>query len=229
MKLGTDTLGRDIFSNIHSNTIFTLNNNNNDVLSLRIKPAHWFEIIAGNIRDQVLFNLDDVAAGNYVNIFDVVHIALVWSNDGYGTDNGDTLRFYVNGELRASTKDTWDIKDSKLVYLKLGGGITQTEEIYDSKSSIVYENLKIYNYCKDSFDINVQDVENDILYLPENYIEISKDNVNFYGLGSDQLPLKFEQVSIDTSVPIYIRVNKTLGMKSFSNTAQLIIEWLTTV
>ena len=229
LNMGVDSVARDIFGNLYASTIFTLNNNNNDIIALRIKPASWFEVIAGNLRKQSLFNLPSIPEGGFIKLGQNVHVGLVWSNDGTGMDNTDTIRLYVNNQLRLVSDSTWEIGDTKLSYFKLGGGITQSDRIFESYSSFVYDNVKVYNYCKSSFNINQEGISGDYISSPEKFIEISKDGVSFYGIGAAELPFTFEQVPSGNAVQLYIRSNKTLEFSSGNSTAQILIEWLTTV
>ena len=229
VRMGVDSLGRDAFGNLYAPTIFTINNNNNDIIALKVRPTAWFEVLAGNLRRQSIFKLEDLPNGFFIGRGELFHIALVWSNDGTGMDNNDTVRLYINNKLRLASSSTWDIKDTKLSYFKLGGGVTQSTHVFESFSSCVFDNLKVYNFCKDNFTINKEDIEQDYVYLPETFIEISKDNNNFHGLGSIQLPFIYEQVPAGESVQVYVRADKTKNFDASHSTAQIIIDWLTTV
>jgi len=44
-----DSYGRDTFGNLASKTLFTLTNNNNDIISLGLKAGTWFEVVNGNV------------------------------------------------------------------------------------------------------------------------------------------------------------------------------------
>jgi hypothetical protein len=230
VRFGVNTNGLDAFGDLYSSTLFTLNNNNNDIVALRIKPADWFEIIVGSIRKQLLYSKGPVSIPNInINRDEIAHVALVWSNDATGMDNADTVRLYINGSLIMFGQDTWDLDETKLSYLKLGGGISQSSQVFSSYGNFIYDNIKIYNYCKTDFKINQQNIEGERLYQPENFIEISKDNTNFYGPGSIELPFIFEQVNPGDYRTLYIRTNKLKNLKQSSTTAQVLINWLTSV
>ena len=64
---------------------------------------------------------------------------------------------------------------------------------------------------------------------PEHFIEISKDNITYYKLGSENLPMIFEQVPPGESRDIYVRSIKNSKFSSKNSTAQIIVDWLTTV
>lgn len=229
VKMGVDTLGRDAFGEIHAATLFTLSSNTNDIVSLRIKPGNWFEVFAGNIRKQSLFSTTELPAHTFISRNSIVHIGLVWSNDGTGIAGGYTIKLFINGILTLNSLSTWDVSDTKISFFKLGGGITQTAQVYNDHSAFVFENVKVYNYCKEDFLVNVQGIDGEILYTPENFIQISKDNLNFYGVGSENLPLVFEQVPSQSSEIVYVRTVKDKKLKSTSSNAQIIVDWLTTV
>ena len=231
IKPGTDSRGIDVFGTLKSATIFTLNNNNNDIVCLRLDAANWLETVVGNIRKQTLFSVPGTPTGSFFERNDLLHIGFVWSNDGRDIgDSNDTFRLYINNQIIMSSDTPWDVADTKSAFFKLGGGITQSEEVYDTYSSAVYDNIKVYNYCKTDFNINDEDVTKDIKYLVENYIELSSDNINFYSVGDESLPLVFEQVPPGESVTVYVRANKAENFSlAEATTAQIIVEWLTSV
>ena len=228
-KLGMDTFGRDAFGEMYGGTLFTLTNNNNDIIALRINPTYWFEIIYGNIRDQKLATIMESTESMTIDRNTVLHMALVWSRDGSETDNGQTLRFYINNHLILSSTTTWDVEDTKLSFLKLGGGIIQSSKIHSNFSNFFYNNIKIYNYCKEEFNMEKENIDDDYIYAAENFMEISKDDVDFHSIGSEDLPFVYEQVPSGDKVTVYVRANKNKQFSSDNSTAQVIIDWLTTV
>jgi len=232
VKFYTDTYGIDIFGDMNSRSLFTMVNNNNDVISLGIRSGYWFAPNAGHVRKALnLFEVNNnLLPPEYVfSIGDTAHIALVWSNDGEYLDNGDTIRMYINGELAVRNNIAWNVEDTKALSIRLGGANTQLALNSDSYGSAVFDNVKIYNYCKTSFTPNEEGIAKDKVYTPNEFIQISKDDVNFYGLGSDQLPLVFSQVPAGASRTIYLRTNKNENFGRGKTTANLIVEWLTTV
>jgi len=229
VKMGVNSLSMDAFGELHAATLFTISSNTNDILALRIKPGNWFEVFAGNIRKQSLFSVTNLPAKSFLSRNSIVHIGIVWSSDGTGMDSRHTIRLYINNILTLTSFSTWEVSDTKLAYFKLGGGIAQTAQMYNNHSAFIYENLKIYNYCKTSFAINQQTIDAEYVYAPENFIEISKNNIDYYGVGSDKLPMVFEQVPAGDSERIYIRSVKTNKFSNMNSTAQIIVDWLTTV
>lgn len=233
LKTYYDSYGRDIFNTMKSRTLFSIVNNTNNIVSLGVQSGHWLELAAGHIRRNInIMDADsDSAMRGYFDINTEMHIAVVWSNDGSAMDNRDTLRFYIGDVLVYSTDVTWDVEDTKDTIIRLGGGNTPLAYNYDTPDGGgIFDNLKIHNYCKSSFDINKEGVENDIIYDPNNYLEISSDNINFYDVGSAKLPMTFNQVPAGVKTSIYIRSNKTeSGFDNSPKTANLLVSWLTTV
>ena len=232
VKLYTDTYGRNKYGDFNSRVLFTLVNNNNDIISLGIKSGVWFEPLSGHIRKALnMFNISstDLPISAFYDINEVVHLAMMWSNDGSFTDNGDTLRFYINNELICKSRTTWEVEDTKSAILKLGGATTQMALNKDPYGSAIFDNVKIYNYCKTEFDINKEGVDKDIVYTPNEFLEVSSDNVNFYGVGSGDLPLIYPAVPAGDSRIIYVSSNKNENFAQSKKTATLIIDWLTTV
>jgi hypothetical protein len=233
LKTYYDSYGLDIFDRMQSRTLFSIVNNSNNIVSLGVKAGHWLELAAGHIRRSInLVNADSsFALSGYFDIDSLIHVAVVWDNSGTNTDNNDTIRLYINNVLIYNGKTTWEINDTKDLIVRLAGGNTPLAYNYDSPSGGgVYENIKLYNYCKTDFDINKQDISTDMAYDPNDYMEISSDNITFYNVGSAELPIIFNQVPAGDKRAIYIRANKTKG--NFNNsgkTGQLLISWLTTV
>lgn len=232
MKPYTDSYGRDIFSNMNSRVLFTLVNNNNDIVSLSIKSGTWLEPNVGHIRHNLnFFSIDsyDLPITNYIDRDEVLHVALVWSNDGRFMDNGDTIRLYINGILICASKVTWELGDTKSAVVKLGGATSQMAHNKDAYGSAIFENLKIYNFCKNEFNVVSEDIIKDITYFPNQFMEISSDNINFYGVGSSNLPIVFSQVPVGETKIVYIRASKNANFAQSKKTANLLIEWTTTV
>lgn len=232
VKLYTDTYGRNIYGDFNSRVLFTLVNNNNDIISLGIKSGVWFEPISGHIRKALnLFDISstDLPISTFYDINEVVHLAMVWSNDGSFTDNGDTLRFYINNELICRSQTTWEVEDTKSAILKLGGATTQMALNKDAYGAAIFDNIRIYNYCKDTFNIECENIDKEITYTPNEFLEVSANNINFYGVGSDQLPLVFQAVPSTESRTVYVRANKNENFAQSKSTAVLIVDWLTTV
>jgi hypothetical protein len=232
MKPFFNYYGADIFDSTNSRVMFTIVNNNNDIISLGIESAGWLMPLVGKIqKDMVEFVSDSNAIPPelYINRNDVIHIALVWSNDGSFMDNGDTIRLYINNELVSSSKFTWLLDDTKAAIIKLGGPNTQLAYNFDIWGGGIFENIKIHNYCKTTFNINYEGVEKDLEYTPNDFLQISQDDINFYGVGSAELPFVFEQVPNGDSKTIYIRANKTERFKQSKSSATLIVEWLSSV
>jgi len=208
-------------------------NNNNDIISLGIKSGVWLEPNAGHVRKSLnLFTIDgNLLPPEYIfSIGDIAHLGLVWSNDGKYMDNKDTMRLYINGALVAKSNVAWNVEDTKSAVIKLGGSNTQLALNKDTFSSAIFDNIKIYNFCKTVFNPNEEGVDKDKVYTPNEFLQISKDDINFYGLGSDQLPLIFEQVPVGESRIIYVRTNKNENFgRSKKFTGTLIVSWLTSV
>lgn len=227
-----DSYGIDIFGDWNSRTLFTVTNNNNNIVGLAIRSGSWFEIISGHVRQNLnsfVENDAGIRLQNYIDINEVLHIALVWSNDGKDMDNDDTIRFYINSDLYYTSKETWDVGDTKSAFIKLGGGNTRLASGHETYGGGVFSNLKIYDYCKKNFETYTNDLSKLRSYTANEFIEISSDNINFYGQGSGNLPIVFEKVPVGASRTIYVRANKNDRFKNSNQTANLIVDWLTTV
>jgi hypothetical protein len=109
----------------------------------------------------------------------------------------------------------------------------QRDGIGDFRTSSVdgvLNNLKIYNYCKtdfiDSLSLDNVYIEESGLKNPQQFIEISKDNVTFYNTESGQLPLFFDDVPEGTTVPVWVKITlpKDLTGKE-ERTAKILGSW----
>lgn len=232
-KFYTDTQGYDIFNKSYTRTLFTITNNNNDFLSVVIAEYKWFQVLLGNLRDVVTLTKeqDQIATKHLFNIGDVVHIAVVWDNTGSFIDNNETLRFYINGEKIIGYNETWVVDDTKSFFLKFGGALSQINAFITNYNGCgTIDNLKLYNYCKDSFNIDSEGDKTELIISPNNFIEVSENNIDFYGIGSSSLPIVFKNVLVDETKIIYVRANKSENFKnSIKKTADLMIEWVSIV
>jgi hypothetical protein len=232
LKTYYDSYGRDVFGNTASKTFFTIVNNNNDIVSLGIKASQWFQASSGNLRtDLNLFDAEyaNLREDSFVERDEVVHIALAWSNDSKFMDNDQTLRLYINGELLYVSNVQWEVSDTKSVNIKFGGSNAQISYAQDSYGAGIFDNIKIYNYAKDTFKINTKGVAGDVVYTPNEFLQVSSDNVNFHGIGSSNLPFIFEQILPGEKQIVYVRSSKDQNFKQSKKTASLIVSWLTTV
>jgi len=233
VKLYCDYQGQDVFGATMSRTLFTLISNNNEVISLGIKGSEWFEIGVGGAKTNYNFlnalDVEEIPDKFFVERKEPVHLAMVWSNDGSHSDSGATVCLYMNGELVIFSKTTWEIENCKSACLRLGGGNTVLAYNSDSEGSGIFDNLKLYNYCKTSFNINKEDIDKDIKISVNEFLKISKDGNNFYGVYDGQLPLVYEGVPVGEKAVLYIRTNKDSRFKQSKNTADLMVSWLVTV
>jgi hypothetical protein len=156
---------------------------------------------------------------------DTVHVAMAWSNDGTGMTNNDTMRLYINNLLVVSTKDTWGVSTSKSSVLRFGGGTTILANNNDTYGSAIFGNTRVYDYCKEDFEINSLDPVKEKIYNHNALLKVSKNDIDFYDINSGQLPLKFEEILPGDKVTIYIQVDKTNIDLIDKKTGTLDIEW----
>ncbi len=226
-KLYADTSGVDIFSNTNSRVLFTLTNTFNDIICLTIKSSGWFEIGFGGAKRD--FGIVEVSPYEYdlsgfsFSIDESFHIALVWSNQGDMTDNGDTLRLYINNTLVVSSKTKWEVSDINSSILRLGGGSTILANNNDEFGSAIFSNLKVYNYCKNDFILSTYDDVPDV--GQENApIMISKDGITFYDYNSEELPLEYIEVDPGEKVKLYTKIDKR-NENRISDSGSLELDW----
>lgn len=213
VKLYTSTGGLDCFNNAASRTLCTLVDANNVSITLSIQAGSWFEIGVGDTKNnytRLCIDPTEVSVANAAKkIDDVIHVALAWSNDATNMDGGDTIRFYINGDLYLRGQVTWDVGDNKNVLLRLGGGNTYLANSDDADGSAIFSNVKLYNYCKNSFEINKQvpsDIDN---VTPNDFVQISSDGEVFYSSRDEFLPIEYSAVQPGEKVHIYVRVDKS--------------------
>lgn len=228
VKTYTSSFGRDCFGDTASRVLFTLTNNHNEVLCLTLKSAGWFELGIGGARynfniislDPAEYDLDEFS----FNIDDTFHIAVVWSSSGTDMDNSDTLRLYINNTLLISSQVSWEVSDTKSSILRFGGGSTILANNNDEEGAAIFSNVKVYDYCKNKFNLETH-VPEDIVVLQNNApVQISKDGNIFYDYMSEVLPLKYEEVPPGEKVSLYTRINKTNKIRS-SDSGAVEIDW----
>ncbi len=227
-----DSKGTDIFGSTISRTIFSIVNSGNNIISLGIQAGSWFEFLFGQERSAVnVVSADEfISQRNAFNINTPFHMAVVWDSSGQHMSNSDTIRFYINDSLIYSSMEKWEVLDNQSTTIKLGGGNSPVAYNYDVPSGGgTFRDLKIYDYCKTDFS-TYQDLDNNAkTYKAEEYMLISKDGLNFFGQGSKNLPLSFEQVPAEESVDLYVKTIKDNTFKCSNKTADLIITWLLSV
>jgi hypothetical protein len=229
-----DFLGRDYFYNFKHRSIFHVCNIANDVLGCVVSRL-GLGIYYGNVSTGLSIFYVSL---DYIDIDMLFHMAVAFSNDGAAiSSDKSTIRLYVGGELVGKTTDTWEISDNKHFHFLFGGKnlyfVKKDDAVFVSSAiDGVVSDLKIYNYCKTNFDDldNREDVGSNALVKPSNFVEISKDNVTFYRVGSENLPLTFNSVANNQVVPIYVRSSIPVGLTGReSRMSSIIASWDITV
>lgn len=222
--------GTDSFYQIAQRNLFSFISNANDMVG-----AYVFSddvgVYFGNLRTTPQVYLASV--NGFWEIDDTLHFAFVFSNDGTGMDNGDTIRFYLNNQIVGSTNTTWDVVDPSLFRFTLGGdspySIRATRSnIYSSSVDSVVSNLKMHNYCKTDYTDSLagQSLSPEELVKPSEMIEISKDNLTFYNVDSGELPLVYSDVADGAVATVYVRTSIPRGLTGKEKrTAALVASW----
>ena len=227
-----DLTAKDTYREFKFRSLFHFGNVANDILGASITPL-GIEVYHGNLMDDLtLFRITDLDFGG---IDQIMHMAFVFSNDGTNIGNdGSTLRVYVNSVLIAKSTIIWKVSDEKHFNFIFGGQslLMQKMQGFIPKSSSVdgvISNIKIHNYCKTDFrdSIRSADIEGDILLTkPSDLIEISKNNVTFYGVGDEELPFYFKNVPSNEVVPVYVKTTIPKGLTGKEKrTAEILGQW----
>jgi hypothetical protein len=230
-KADYDFTGYDTYGEFSSRSLFHFTNPSNEVFGACIGES-GFQVYYGPLQSLRSFN---VATNSFVPIDGLFHFAVVYSNTGLNISNdGSSVRIYINGDLSAKVADPWVVKDGKFFSFVLGGKSilsARLDAVNKEATSVdgVISNFKIYNYCKTVFDRTLYagtEYVVDTLIKPSELIEISKDNVTFYTVEDENLPFEFELVPPATTIPIYVRSNipNTLTGEEL-RTAALLVQW----
>jgi hypothetical protein len=165
----------------------------------------------------------------------VTHMAFVFSNNGTGiSSDASTIRLYLNNVLVAKIHNKWTVSDKKHFTFLFGGPspLLKKASDYDYYSSAVdgvLSRLRIFNYCKTNFDDSIRNDESlaqRSLTKPNEFVEISKDNLTFYRIGSDQLPFFFEDVPAGETVPVWVKLNLPRNLTGREKrTAKILGSW----
>jgi hypothetical protein len=224
--------GRDHYGDFRFRALFHFGNVANDVLGAVVSDR-GLEIYYGNLLKD--FNLFIINGFNFDAIDKLTHLAFVFSNDGTGMGfDNSTIRLYVNNELMAKSYDTWEVNDDKYFNFMLGGQglLVEKTQGFDPNSDAVDAvvcRLKLHNYCKTDFSDSMPDYNGTFskkLLKPNNFIEISSDNVTYHKVGSADLPFFFENVPAGGSIPIWVKVHVPKGLTGHEKrTAELIGSW----
>jgi len=216
----------------------------NRFLSLIFRLSDRFVCI---INDGVLSRQFVSVPGIYFfNRYETFHFALAWDVNGGIDGRGVTLAMYINGSLVYETYETWVGSRESGSTVLIGGEAGQfaaapppneTAAAYTAVPTMpltttqscwaLLENLKIYNYAKTDFrDRESPDVDKIQLVNPSEMLQISLDDVNFYDVGSSNLPLVVNNVVSGAPVTIYVRTNIPKGLTGRENRdASLLVRW----
>jgi len=229
LKLYTGSNGVDIYEHIASRTIFTLVNNSDECITLSIRGSHWFEIGIGNIKagfSQLYINAMEYDLSNFTfGIGDIFHVALAWSHDGTEMSNNNTLRLFINGVECMSSNSTWGISDNKGTLLRLGGGNSYLSTNDNDDGSAIFSNVKLYNYCKEEYDLNERAPKIYEASSSNSFLRLSADNITFYESTSVELPMMFEAVQPGEEVKVYTKVDKTKPELYNQFTGTITVDW----
>jgi len=224
-----DPSGVDTFGTFKQRNLFCLTSTANDMLGAMIfgeEIGFYF----GNLTDtpRVFW----IPIDGFWTADETVHFAFVFSNDGTGMGNSDTLRLYVNNILIDFVTTPWNVYDNRRFRFNLGGKapFTINAENPAPGSSIdgVISDLKIHNYCKVDFTDSLVGTNSDVVEMvrPSQLIELSKDNLTFYNVDSGELPFVFEEVPDNNEVIVYVRNNIPKGLTGDEKrTAGIIASW----
>ncbi len=236
-------IGKD---NVITPGIFRIVRPDNKYMNLFYRPGQGFVCLIsdGKVVNQYVSN----RKLHRFNKFDVFHFALVLDVRGQVGPEKATVAMYFNGESIYGNNEPWDVARESGSSIMVGGEVGQKFSANPHNATAltflavptlptsntasmwgVLENLKIYNYAKTDFsDIFDADLERTQLVTPSELVEISLDDVNFHGVGSQGLPLVQNNVAQGEDVTVYIRTNipKNLS-RDVSRDASLLIRWKT--
>ena len=225
-------IGKDFYNVIKTRSLFHFANNQNDVFGAAF-TTNGLEVYRGNVTKGTVVSSFVSYIG--VNLMDqLIHLAFVYSNNGKKIDSdGSTLRVYMNNVLVAKSFDVWSIQDKKHFNFIFGGnspiGLRMGEVIQSSSVDGVVSNFKIYNYCKTDFSDALENSEEEnvnSLFKTSELIEISKNNLTFFKVGSPNLPLLYEEVPFGDSIKVYVRTVIPKGLTGKEKrTPNLIVSW----
>lgn len=228
-----DFRAADIHDRVKTRSIFNFCNNANDVFGMAF-TSRGLNIYYGNVTDGIeIMELEGIT---YAELDYLLHFAIVVSNNGRNIPgDNSTIRLYIENYLIASSYTQWDITEGKSFKFTLGGKpplsiIENTRNYTVSSVDGVISDLKIYNYCKTDFTNSFAEIDDDeltdSLLKPSKFIEISKDNVTYYKVGDEELPLFFESIAAGSSVPVYIRSSVPSNLTGLEKrTSGLVVSW----
>jgi hypothetical protein len=233
MKMYNDSSGVTKFGALSSRTFFTVSSNDNDILILGVRQGSWLEFGVGDAwSNYIMFALSQNALTPnklYLNYDESFHICVMWDNDG-GMSNGDSFRLYLNDLLVwYSNMEHWDVSSYNVNKFVLGGGAPVTAFRNWADGAAVFGSLKIYNYCLEDTDYNLQDmsIQNK---MPEDYIYISIDGINYYDRHYYGMPLTVSGVLPGEEVTVYVKSIKNKDFINLKNKSpKLLVDWIVTV
>jgi hypothetical protein len=179
---------------------------------------------------------------------DTFHIAVVWDHKARIRPFNSSFAIYIDGQPVYGTDKTWRALREPGAAVVFGGEMGQkfaapplndTALTFTPVPSLpskntascwgLLENLKMYNYAKTDFSDRFEpELGRTQLVNPSEMIEISTDNVNFVGAGSDELPLVVQDIPDGEGVTAYIRTKLPRDLTGDeSRDASLLVRWKT--
>lgn len=227
-------------------SIFKILRPDGKYMTFFFRPSTGFIVLLNDRRRAYSFQ-SSFSAYN-ISKYETFHVAVVWDVLGRIGTVGATMQILINGEVIYGSTNTWDAIREGGATLMFGGEVgqgiaatphNQTATTFTAVPTLpqdntasswaLLENIKIYNYAKTDFsDIYDQDLVRTQLLKPSQMLEISLDNVNWYGAGSDSLPLVVQNVADGQSETVYMRSNLPKNLTGDeSRDASLLVRWKT--
>lgn len=225
--------GGDFINRYYNRSLFSFGNVANDVFGCLINN-NGFIVYFGSVYGEL--NTLEINTLTFFEIDGLYHIAIVFSNTGENiSSDNSTVKVLINNIEIGSAYNTWSINDNKLFKFILGGKpplaiLEDVGNVTTGGVDGVISNLRIYNYCKldytDSIAANWSESNTGELIQPSEMIEISSDNVTFYKVDEEGLPLYFPLVPAGDTIPIYVRSIVPKGLSGAEKrTAGIVTMW----
>jgi len=242
LKPDYNSYGNKYINQSGSYSYFSITDVNNNMLSFLLRSGFGVKLFVYDGEMQTHFQ----AVGLEFEKDELLHLAVSWDCNGGIDSTGNSVKIFKNGKEVYSSKVQWQSHNNKGITLFISGpspyyalyselvvSAGSTPIFVGNNSSVggIISDFTIYNYPKNDFSdyLTQFSLADTSLVSADEMIEISADNINFYGVKSGHLPLRLGAVAPGEDGIVFVRtiIPKNITGKEVRTTG-LICQWETT-
>lgn len=214
-------------------TLFTMCNSADESFSLYYDSRKGLVLSFYNSSDKLNLDFGDLLS---LEKYKPIKLALSWDSSGQSVSDipGATAVLWVNDRLAGYFKDTWEIAQTKDVYLFLGSRASSSSVAinttlnYETNSpiKIVPDTRSVTGGLEDLILCNTpQRVSYSSLQTLRDKIYLSIDGVNYYSGTDPALPFLLYNIAPGDSVQVWVKTNLPEDTTNMQRTGFLRARW----